>query len=702
MRTADADAHTQVLREWRGPVAVLLLARPPVNALSPALAHALRDALALALEQVHCRAVVIAAQGRCFSGGADIHALGSSDLGPHDLTGFMEGSGKPVVAAVHGDVLGAGLELALACHARVAQADARLGLPEITLGLIPGAGGTQRLPRLVGTAVARALMLSGGPVGASQALTIGLVDQVVADDPVGTACTWALRMADGLWRRSARGEDETRQVDAVVRSLPAPARRLPEPAASAIEACLQAAQSQPLAEGFALESQWFAECLRSPDSVALRHAFAAERRARRVPGLGPELAARPLHRATVIGAGTMGHGIAICLAGAGMAVDLVDPDDAARLRAMDAIQRHCAQQAAKGRLSPGAARELAGRIRPHVGLSCAAEANLVVEAVYESMDLKCRLFGQLDTICPPGTLLTTNTSSLDVNRIAAATRRPEDVLGLHFFSPAPVMRLLEVVRGDKTSPQTLFDALHLARRLGKVPVVARVGPGFIGNRMVGPYGRQAERLLLEGATPEQVDSALVAFGFPMGPHAVGDLVGLDVGVRAASEAPPSQDPRDGAIASRLVALGRLGQKTGSGLYRYEAGSRLPLPDPEVHALIRDEARRLGLQPREIDDAEIVQRCLLALINEGAALLGEGIALRAGDIDTVWLNGYGFPRWMGGPMHRADRMGLAHVVDLLARWRDRCPGDEALWQPAPLLLELARAGNSFADRDAQFL
>jgi 3-hydroxyacyl-CoA dehydrogenase len=323
----------------------------------------------------------------------------------------------------------------------------------------------------------------------------------------------------------------------------------------------------------------------------------------------------------------------------------------------------------------------------------------VVEAVFENMTLKREVFARLEALCRPGCLLATNTSSLNVDHIAASTQRPQDVLGLHFFSPAPAMRLLELVRGARTSAQALADGMALARRMGKVAVVARVGPGFIGNRMVGPYGRQAERLLLEGATPQQVDRALVAFGFPMGPHAVGDLVGLDVGVRAASQAPPGADPRDGALARRLVAEGRLGQKSGSGLYRYEPGSRQPVPDPVVQDLIREEARQLGVPQRPIADDEIVQRCLLALINEGAALLGEGIALRASDIDTVWLHGYGFPRWKGGPMHHADQWGLPQVVEQLARWALRCPDDAALWRAAPLLQQLAAEGRCFAELDA---
>jgi len=690
---ADADVGAMVLREWRGAVAVLRLARPPVNALSPGLGRALLEALDEVLARPGVQAVVLAGQGRCFSAGADVHAFGQTGGDPHALTERLQNSPRPVVAALHGEVLGGGLELALACHARVAHHDAQLGLPEITLGLIPGAGGTQRLPQLVGAPAAEALMLNGRPVSAGQALAAGLVDAVTNAEPLDEACALALQLSQGRWQRPPRA------AGLAPWSLNPALRRLPEPAASAIGACVRAAAELPLPEGLALESRWFAECLSSPDSVALRHAFAAERRARHVPGVPPELSVRPVQRATVIGAGTMGHGIAVCLADAGIMVDLVDPDAAARERAVQAIRAHQSQALAKGRISPEEAQLRVQRVRAHAGLACAAQADLVVEAVFENMALKRELFGQLDTLCRPGALLATNTSSLDVDHIAAATRRPVDVLGLHFFSPAPAMRLLELVRGELTSAQSLADGMALARRLGKVAVVARVGPGFIGNRMVAPYGRQAERLLLEGATPQQVDRALMAFGFAMGPHAVGDLVGLDVGVRAAAEAPASADPRDGAIARRLVAEGRLGRKTGAGLYRYEAGSRQPLPDPLAEALIRDEARRLGIRPRAIDDAEIVQRCLLMLINEGAALLGEGIALRAGDIDTVWLNGYGFPRWKGGPMHHADRMGLAQVVAHLGAWALDCASDADLWRPAPLLLELAQGGRSFADWDA---
>ncbi len=694
MKTAAEHDPAWVLREVLGPVVVLRLARPPVNALSPALAQALAQALRELADRQDCQAIVVAAQGRCFSAGADIHAFGHAAGDPHELPGQIETCPKPVVAALHGDTLGAGLELGLACRARVAREDTRLGLPEITLGLIPGAGGTQRLPRLIGADAARALMLSGQFLHAREALAVGLVDEVTPGDPVDVACALALRLAAGSWSRARpRGLP-------LGESLPVPKGRLPQPAAQVLEACLAAALERPLAEGLALEALGFAQCLHAPESRALRHAFAAERRSRQVPDLPAGLRPRTLERATVVGAGTMGHGIAICLAAAGIQVDLVDPDAAARGRALLAIENHHAQQFRRGRLQAQEASARTARVQAHAQLSCAADADLVVEAVYESMALKCALFEALDRVCRPGALLATNTSTLDVDRIAAATQRPEDVLGLHFFSPAPAMRLLEVVRGARTSPQALFDGLALARRLGKIPVVARVAPGFIGNRMVGPYGRQAERLLLEGATPQQVDRALVAFGFPMGPHSVGDLVGLDVGVRAAAEGGARGDPRDGAIARRLVALGRLGQKTGAGLYRYEAGSREPLADPQVEAIIREEARQLGVRRREIDEQEIVQRCLLALINEGAALLGEGVAARASDIDTVWIHGYGFPRWKGGPLHHADALGLTQVMEGLARCSRMSPHDAALWEPAPLLGELSRSGRSFADWDAQ--
>lgn len=690
MTAAEGTPHALVLSAQQGAVAVLRLNRPPVNALSPDLARALAEALEQALADPGVQGVVLAAQGRGFSAGADLRAFGQPGVDPHELIRCLEAGRKPVVAALHGQVLGGGLELALGCQARVAQVDARLGLPEITLGLIPGAGGTQRLPRLIGADAARALMLSGQPVSAEQAQAAGLVDAVTSGDPVTQACTLALQIVAGTWQRPAPRP---------VWQLPAALRRPPEPAARAIEACVAASAEMDLAQGLALESRWFAQCLASPASAALRHAFKAERRARQVPGVPSDLASRSVRRATVVGAGTMGSGIAICLADAGIEVDLVEPDAAARNRALRFIQTHQAQAHAKGRISAQEADLRTQRVRGQASLECADKADLVVEAVFENMALKLEVFARLDALCRPGCLLATNTSSLNVDRIAAATQRPQDVLGLHFFSPAPAMRLLELVRGAHTSAQALADGMALARRMGKVAVVARVGPGFIGNRMVGPYGRQAERLLLEGATPQQVDRALVAFGFPMGPHAVGDLVGLDVGVRAAAQAPPGADPRDGALARRLVAEGRLGQKSGSGLYRYEPGSRQPVPDPVVQDMIREEARRLGVPQRSIADDEIVQRCLLALINEAAALLGEGIALRASDIDTVWLHGYGFPRWKGGPMHQADRCGLPQVVEQLATWALRCPDDAALWRAAPLLQQLAAEGRCFAELDA---
>jgi 3-hydroxyacyl-CoA dehydrogenase len=691
VKHAKPETPALVTSHRHGAVAVLRLNSPPVNALSPEHAGALHGAVEEALADPGVQALVLAAEGRCFSAGADIHAFGRPGGNPLALTARLESCGKPVVAALHGDVLGAGLELALGCQARVAQANTQLGLPEITLGLLPGAGGTQRLPRLVGPQAAQALMLSGRTVSADQALAAGLVDAVTQGPPVPQACRLALQMAQGAWRRPMRQPPTWTLVPTM--------RRLPEPAASAIQACVAAASELNLAEGLVLESRWFAQCLRSPEAAALQHAFIAERRARRVPGVPRDMAARPVHRATVIGAGTMGHGIAICLADSGITVDLVDPDAAAGKRARQAIQAYQTSAYVKGRISAEESALRVQRVRLQADLACAAEADLVVEAVFENMALKCEVFERLDGLCRPGALLATNTSMLNIDHIASVTRRPQDVLGLHFFSPTPSMRLLEIVRGDQTSAQSLADGMALARRMNKVPIVARVGPGFIGNRMVGPYGRQAQRLLLEGASPQQVDRALVNFGFPMGPHAVADLVGLDVGVRAAAEAPASSDPRDGAIARRLVAQGRLGCKTGAGLYRYEAGSRQGVPDPAVQTIIREEAWRLGITPRDIDDEEIAQRCLLALINEGAALLDEGIALRPGDIDTVWLNGYGFPRWKGGPMHHADTLGLQKVLDLLAHWAGQCPDDRDLWQPAPLLAKLAQQGRRFADLDA---
>jgi 3-hydroxyacyl-CoA dehydrogenase len=680
-------------RQAHGAVAVLLLNRPPVNALSGALAAALSQALQDGLGDPAVRAIVLAGQGRGFSAGADIHGFDQPGSDPHALTLLVESASKPVVAALHGHVLGAGLELALACHLRVASAEARLGLPEIRLGLIPGAGGTQRLPRLVGAEAALAIMLSGSELQAHHARDLGLIDAIVEADLLEQACGLALDLADG----SRPHRHLARQGPAV--RLPTPMKAPPQPAEQAIHACVAAAMDKDLASGLALESQWFERCVQSPDSKAMRHAFAAERRSRFVPSLPTHLTPQPVQSATVVGAGTMGAGIALCMADKGITVDLVEPQEQGRHRAERAIQAHWRAALEKGRITHDEVLERQDRIRIRSDLSCAAGADLVIEAVFENMALKCEVFRQLDALCPEKALLATNTSSLDIDRIAQVTRRPDRVLGLHFFSPAPAMRLLEVVRAEHTSSQSLVDGLALARQLNKLAVVARVGPGFIGNRMVAPYARQAERLMLEGASPAQIDRALTRHGFAMGPLAVGDLVGLDIGVRAAAEDPRPRDPRDGAVARRLVAEGRLGQKSGAGFYRYEPGSRMAVDDPSVSALIAQEARRLGVNQRVIHDDEIVERCMLALIREGAMVLEEGIALRAGDVDVVWLNGYGFPRRLGGPMYQADVMGLPIVLQRLIKWARHDPLDAALWRPPGLIERLAREGRRFADLDA---
>ena len=690
-----------------GSVALLTLDNPPVNAMALAVRTALRDALHEAARDAATRAVVLTGAGKLFSAGADIREFdtGVSNEPPtlRELIAAIEDSPKPVVAALHGTAVGGGCELALGCHARVALAGTEIGLPEVTLGLVPGAGGTQRLPRLVGVEAALEAIVSGKPFTAQRALALGLVDVLVpmGDDVVAGARELAERLAaGGSWKRTrdrderlaaARGQpqlfDERRkQVARKLRGFEAPLACID---------CVEAAVTKPFAEGMAFEREVFQRCRTSPQSAAQRHAFFAEREARRVRGVGPDTPEWTLQRAAVIGCGTMGGGIAMCFANAGIPVVVTEESAEALERGMETVRKNYAGSVAKGSLAAADAEARLARIEPTLDFVRVAEADVVVEAVFESMDLKKTIFGRLDALCRPNTLLATNTSSLDVNEIAATTSRPEHVVGLHFFSPAHVMRLLEIVRGAKTSPEALATALALSRRLGKVGIVVGVCDSFAANRMLYPYTRQAQFLLEEGALPEQVDRVIQEFGFPMGPFAVGDLAGLDVGYKIRQHREPSRPKhlRYSKIADDLYHMGRYGQKTGSGWYRYEKGSRTPVPDPEVTALIVAESERLGIARRDISDQEILERCLYALVNEGAKILDEGIAERSSDLDLVWLHGYGFPRYRGGPMYWADSMGLGRVLDTMERFH----AEHGEWlKPAPLLEQLAREGRRFAD------
>ena len=686
-----------------GDVALVVIDNPPVNALSGAVAEGIAACVAEAGRDGAVDAVVLICAGRTFIAGADIAAFDGqvSATDSQAVLGVIEDCPKPVVAALHGTAFGGGLEVALACHYRVALPDARVGLPEVKLGLLPGAGGTQRLPRLIGVEAALDMILSGRSVPAAEALRLGLVDRLLEGELHAGAVAFAREMA------AARGL-HPRLRDRAAEPRPAEfweqARRRAQAAARGhvapghIVDCVRAATEQPFDQGVRLEAERFLACVTSRESQALRHLFFAEREAAKIPDVPRDTPVREVRRVGVVGAGTMGGGIAMCFAGAGFEVVLVDVAAEAVEKGLSAIRANYQASVRKGRLEQGAVDAALARIRGATGHAALADADLVIEAVFENMALKQEIFRSLDAVCRPGAILATNTSTLDVDRIAAATGRPGDVLGLHFFSPANVMRLLEVVRGAATAKDVLATAMQLARRIGKVAVVSGVCEGFIGNRMVAGYGREAGYLLLEGAAPQQIDRALVEFGFPMGPVAMGDLAGIDIGVKAADEAAKagrgSADPRDGRVARRLVAMGRLGQKTGAGMYRYRPGDRTPQPDPEVEAIIAEEAAALGIARRPVSDGEIVERCVYPLVNEAARILEEGIALRPGDVDTVWVNGYGFPAFRGGPLFHADTVGLPEVLGAIRRYHDTLGGDH--WRPAPLLVRLVQEGRRFAD------
>jgi 3-hydroxyacyl-CoA dehydrogenase len=685
-----------------GPAAVISFANPPVNGLS----HAVRAGIAAALERASAddsvRAIVLTGAGGLFSGGADIREFGTpaSTAEPtlRRLIAQIEAAPKAVVAAIAGTCLGGGLELAMAAHYRVAGAEAKLGLPEVKLGLLPGAGGTQRLPRLIGAEKAIGMIVSGEPVSASGLDGTALLDLVVDGDPLAAA----LRLASSdevVTGRRPRARDIpvdpaslASLCDAARERLKIQRPRLPAPvrAVDAIEAA-----GRPFDEGLAVERRAFLELMDSPESKALRHAFFAERAAGKVEGITASTPVRPLDQAAVIGAGTMGAGIAVAVLDAGIPVWLVEADQSALDRGSARIAGIYDAQVKKGKLTAAERERRLARLRPTLSYDAIGQADVVIEAVFESLDVKHGVFTELDRVMKPGAILATNTSSLDLDTIAGFTRRPADVLGLHFFSPANVMRLLEVVRGRATSPDVLATGLHLGRTLRKVAVVSGVCDGFIGNRMLEGYTRQAWYLVEEGASPRQVDQAMESFGMAMGPFRVGDLVGHDVS-KAIRDHRRAQRPGYlvSTLPDELCRLGRLGQKTGAGWYDYPEGPRRPVPSAAVDELISAHRAAIGITPRGIDDGEIVDRLVFALVNEGARILEERIAARASDIDVVYLTGYGFPRARGGPMYHADGVGLERVLQRVREFACNPHGDSAFWTPAPLLVRLALSDGTF--------
>ncbi|WP_459617390.1 3-hydroxyacyl-CoA dehydrogenase NAD-binding domain-containing protein [Bordetella sp. 2513F-2] len=684
-----------------GRVALLRLCNPPVNSLSAALRQELLRSLDAGLADPAVQAIVIVGDGRLFCGGAEIREFNTpkSSQAPilRDVIDRIERAGKPVVAAIHGTALGGGLELALGCHYRVTRPDTTFGLPEVKLGLLPGAGGTQRLPRLIGVEHALNMITSGDMIDAARAAEFGLVDEVFSDDLARCAAAFALDKAGvalssrvlGVRRAAEPGTPDVydkarRQAQKRFRGCVAPL--------ACIE-CVQAAVTHEMDQGLALERQRFLELVAGPQSKAQRHLFFAEREALKLPD--DWIPASRIETIGVVGAGTMGGGIAMSLANAGIPVILVEREAAALEKGWRNIEKNYASSVASGRLAEGEVQARLARIARSLDMRELARADLVIEAAFEDMEVKRQIFTQLDAVCKPDAILATNTSRLDIDAIAGVTRRPGKVLGMHFFSPANVMRLLEVVRGRATAGSVLADVFRLARRIGKLPVLAGNCDGFIGNRMLGHYTREAHFMLEEGARPQDVDGALQRFGMAMGPLRMTDMAGLDISwafrKRTASTRP--RHLRYSRVADRLCEMGRFGQKTGNGFYRYEAGKRDPIPDPVVETLIEQCAKEDGIVRRQVTDEEIVQRTIYALVNEGAKILEEGIALRASDIDVTYVNGYGFPLFRGGPMFYAEQIGLPAV---LATIREFHAKHGEFWQPAPLLERLVAEGRAFSD------
>ncbi len=695
-----------------GDIALIVLDNPPVNGLGQAVRAGLQAAFRRAHADPAINAVVITAANGTFCGGADIAEFAAGNFAAEPelpaLLDEIEASAKPVVAAIDGVALGGGLELALACDYRIATPGALLGLPEVSLGIIPGAGGTQRLPRFAGPQFALDLIVSGKPVSAGVAQQQGFVDRIHSgDDALAYAAVEYARelVSAGAPLRSCADmavdtsdlpenffADYREQTAAKTRGFVAPG--------CCIDA-VEAACTVPLAEGQQRERALFAQCVATPQARAQQHLFFAERAAGRIPGVDRKLPPRDIRKVAVIGAGTMGGGIAMNFLNAGIETTLLDLSAESLEKGLAAIRNNYAISAKKGRLSEAQVEERLGLLRTTTAYADIADADLVIEAVFERMDIKQAVFRTLDEVCKPGAILASNTSTLDLDAIAAATSRPADVIGLHFFSPANVMRLLEVVRGRETAADVIVTAQKLAKRIGKLPIVVGVCFGFVGNRMLEPYGREAMRLLLEGASPAQIDRVLTDFGLAMGLCSMSDLAGIDVSylTRQGNRAAIAHDPGYGVIGDRLYEQGDYGQKTGRGFYTYQGRERHE--NPEVTAIAAAAAAELGIARREIDDQEILERCLYPLINEGAQILDEGIACRASDCDLVYVNGYGFPAWRGGPMQYASEIGLGTVLARLQHYREQLGEYGAMWfQPAPLLERLVAEGADFKDFDAR--
>ena len=685
-------------------IGVITVDNPPVNALSPGVGEGIIEAVEKAEADPAVTAMVLMGAGRSFIAGADIRQFGKPRATPARRTyDVLDQTSKPIVAAIHGYALGGGLENALACHYRIAVPSAKVGLPEVNIGILPGGGGTQRLPRLIGPKAAMEMIVSGRHVPAAEAKTLGIVDDIVeGKDLRKEAIAYAKRIAAS--RPLPRVRERTAKLaeaaadpgmfEAMRKSIARRARNQKAPYHCI--AAVEAATREPFDQGIQTERRLFAELENSDEARALRYAFFAEREVTKIPGHAKDMAVPELKTVAVVGAGTMGGGIAMSFADFGIPVKIVDSSPETLEKGLQRIRDNYAISVKRGSLKQDEMERRLPRIQPVESLQAIADCDVVIEAVYEEMPVKKEVFAKLDAVMKPSALIFTNSSALDVDELAATTRRPSQVAGSHFFSPANVMKLLEVVVGEKSAPETIAAAMKLGRSIGKIAVYAGNTDGFVANRSRAPFNTEMVLMVEEGAQPEDIDKVMVDFGYPMGPFAVGDLAGLDIGA-ASRRRRAAADPnyRKLPIPDRLVEMGRYGQKTGAGWYRYEKGDRTPHPDPVTKQVIRDVAKEMGIEQRTFTEDEILRRLLFASVNEACKILQEGKALRASDIDVMWLHGFGFPRYRGGLMFWADQIGVKDVYEQIEAWHQRY-GER--WRPAALLRDLARSGTSF--RDAQ--
>ena len=682
----------------QGRIGIARIDNPPVNALSHAVRKGLADVVEQALADPKVGALVIICEGKTFIAGADIKEFGKPMLPPliQDMVGILEASTKPVIAAIHGTALGGGFEVALACHFRVATPTARVGLPEVKLGILPGAGGTQRLPRLIGAEAALKMIVEGSDMSASAAKAAGALDAIIEGDLTAGAIAFAEKILDEKRPIRRTGEltaklDNPAIFDDMAKTVAKRQRGYLAPL-KCIEAVRMACEV-PFAEGSKREYAMCKELLDGPQSKAQRHMFAAEREVAKIAGVSEDTVARDVKSAAVVGTGTMGVGITMCFANVGIPVVILDRKQESLDKALKTIRKNYESSVAKGSLAQAEMDKRLGLIKSTLSYDDLADADLVIEAIFEDMAVKKDVFAKLDAVCKPGAVLATNTSYLDINQLADVTKRPQDVAGMHFFNPANVMRLLENVRPAKAAPEVLATIMKTGKKIGKLPVLVGVCDGFVGNRMLAKRSREGFFMMEEGATPWQIDKVLYDFGFPMGPYSVADLAGLDIAWANRKSRFDRLTAREQAcnILDQICELGRFGQKTGSGYYKYDE-KRNATPDPFIEELIVKHSATRGLTRRAIPDQEIIERCLYAMINEGAKILEEGIVPRPQEIDVIWVNGFGFPAYRGGPMFYADQIGLENVYKALLKYRDQV--GEQFFTPAPLLERLAKSGKSF--------